>query len=312
MRIGVIGAGGVGGYFGARLAAAGADVHLVARGAHLAAIRERGLQVRSVLGDVRASVAVTDDASVIGPCDVVLFCVKAYDTDEAAARHLPPLIGEDTAVISLQNGVDRAERIAGVVGDAHVAGGLALIFAGIAEPGVVAHTGGPAKLVFGELDGAVSERLERLRGWCSAAGIEAEVSADIQASLWHKYAFICAQAGTTAAVRLPIGEVRAAPACWALFRRLIDEAYAVATAVGVAIPPGSAEERMAFAQALPPEALSSLHDDLVAGRRIELDALHGTMLRLADRHGVAVPATTGVHAVLEPWARRNAASAPPS
>ncbi len=300
----------MGGYFGARLAAAGADVHLVARGAHLQAIREHELTVQSVHGDVHVGVSATDDATDIGPCDVVLFCVKAYDTQEAAARHLPPLLGADTAVVSLQNGVDNAERIAAVVGEGHVVGGLAFIFAGIAEPGVVAHTGGPAKLVFGEFDGATSERVRLLEEWCSRAGIAAEVSSDINAALWHKYAFICAQAGTTAAVRLPIGDVRASEACWTLFRRVVEETYAVAAAAGVRIEPGAVEERLAFAEALPPGAFSSLYDDLVAGRRLELDALHGTLVRLAAEHDVHAPAAEAIHGILEPWARHNDPSVP--
>ena len=305
MRVAVVGAGAVGGYFGARLATAGADVHLVARGPHLDAIRSRGLRVHSPLGAVHAAVPATDDAAEIGPCDVVLFCVKAYATDAAAAQHLPHLVGEETAVVSLQNGIDNEHRIAAVAGDASVLGGLALIFAAIAEPGVIAHTGGPARLVLGELDGRVTERVERLQRWCAAAGIDAEISTDIQAALWHKYAFICAQAGTTAPIRLPLGEIRANPASWSLFRRLVEEAYAVARSCGVAIAPGAADERMAFAEQLEPEAFSSLHDDLVAGRPMELDALHGALVRLADEHGVDVPATATVHALLAPWAARN-------
>lgn len=307
MRIAVVGAGSVGGYLGARLAAAGAEVRLVARGAHLAAIRAHGLAVRSPLGDVHVDVPATDDAAEIGACDVVLVGVKAYDLEDAAAAHLPHLVGPGSVVVPLQNGVDSAERLAAVVGRDQVIGGLAIIFAGIVEPGVVAHTGGPAKLVFGELDGTLSERVRRLEQWCAAAGIDAEASDDIRLALWHKYAFICAVAGTTAAVRLPLGEIRAAQASWALFRRLLEETYAVAAAAdGVAVPAGAVEERLAFAERLEAESYSSLHDDLVAGRRMELDALHGALVRRAGELGVPVPAAAAVHGVLEPWARRNA------
>lgn len=305
MRIAVVGAGGVGGYVAARLAAAGVDVHVVARGAHLAAIRERGLRVRSVLGDVESAVHATADAGEIGSSDVVLFTVKAFDTDEAARGHLQPLVGADTAVVSLQNGVDNEDRLAEVVGRTHVLGGLAFIFSGIAEPGVIEHTGGPARLEFGELDGRRSDRVARLREVCADAGIEAEISDDVRAALWHKYAFICAQAGTTAAIRLPLGEVRDTPASWQLFRRLLLEVYAVAAAEGVEVPDDAVEQRLHMAGQLPAGMYSSLHDDLVGGRRMELGALHGTVLRLAERHGLEVPATQAVHAVLAPWAARN-------
>jgi 2-dehydropantoate 2-reductase len=305
MKLTVIGAGGVGGYVAARLAAAGADVHVVARGAHLTAIREHGLRVDSVLGDVEARVHATSDAGEIGPSDVVLFTVKAFDTDEAARTHLPPLVGADTAVVSLQNGVDNEARLAEVVGWPHVVGGLAFIFSGITQPGVVTHTGGPARLEFGELDGRRSDRVTRLHEACVAAGIEARVSDDVRAAMWHKYAFICAQAGTTAAVRLPIGEVRDTPASWELFRRLLVEVYAVAAAEGIAVGDGDVDRRLEMAGQLPGGMFSSLHDDLVGGRRMELEALHGTVLRLAGRHGLDVPATSAIHAVLAPWAARN-------
>lgn len=183
-----------------------------------------------------------------GPCDVVLVCVKAYDTDTVARTHLPHLVGAHTTVVSLQNGIDNEERLAAAIGDGHVIGGLALIFSSIAEPGVIAHTGGPAKLVVGELDGRPGDRVQRLAQWATAAGIDLEVSDDIRLALWHKYAFICAQAATTAAVRRPLGDIRAAPACWQLFRRLVEEVYQVADAAGVAIPDRAVEERLPFAE----------------------------------------------------------------
>ena len=166
MRIAVYGAGGVGGYFGGRLAQAGADVHLIARGAHLQALREQGLRVRSVTGDFEVRAPATDDPADVGSCDFVLFCVKTFDTDAATAR-LGPLVGEDTAVVSLQNGVENEETLARAVGDDHVMGGAAFIFAEIAEPGVIRHTGGPASITFGELDGRASERARAPRA-CSS------------------------------------------------------------------------------------------------------------------------------------------------
>jgi 2-dehydropantoate 2-reductase len=305
MRVAVYGPGGVGGYFGGRLAQAGAEVQLIARGAHLDALRRHGLRVRSVAGDFAVDVTATDDPADVGACDYVLFCVKSYDTESAAAR-LAPLLGERTAVVSLQNGVDNEEKLAAAVGPQHVLGGAAFIFAGIGEPGVVVHTGGPTSITFGELDGQRTERARHLLEACRAAGFGAELSSDISAVLWGKLAFICAQAGMTAAVRLPIGEIRSADAGWSAFRAIVEEVSAVAAAEGHALPDAAVERALDLGRHVEPTSFSSLHDDLVAGRRMELEALHGVVVRRAGRHGVAVPMTTAVYAVLQPWALRNA------
>jgi len=278
-------------------------VRFIARGAHLQALRERGLRVRSVTGDFEVRVPATDDPAEIGSCDFVLFCVKSFDTGAAAAR-LGPLVGEGTAVVSLQNGVENEETLARAVGEDHVMGGAAFIFAEIAGPGVIRHTGGPASITFGELDGRASERAQRLLARCEQAGFGAELSADIKTVLWAKLAFICAQAGLTAAVRLPIGEIRGAAAAWAAFGRLVAEVCAVAEAEGHPVPPAARERALALAQAMP-DSFSSLHDDLVAGHRMELDALHGFIVRRAARHGLAVPMSEAVYAILQPWAIRN-------
>ncbi len=304
MRIAVYGAGGVGGYFGGRLAQAGAEVHFIARGAHLRALREHGLTVHSVKGDFQVRVLATDDPGDVGRCDFVLFCVKTFDTDAAAAR-LGPLIDADTAVVSLQNGVENEEKLARRVGDDHVMGGAAFIFAGIAEPGVIVHSGGPASITFGELDGRISQRAGRLLALCEHAGVEAELSASIMTVLWAKLAFICAQAGMTAAVRLPIGEIRTVDASWAAFGRLVAEVCGVAEADGSPVPQTARERALALAQAIEPGSFSSLHDDLVAGRRMELEALHGFVVRRAAQHGLAVPMSEAVYAILQPWAVRN-------
>src|SRR5262249_14132786 len=203
MRIAVYGAGGVGGYFGGRLARTGADVHFIARGAHLRALTEHGLKVRSVEGDFRGKVRATDDPAEVGPCDFVVLCVKTYDTDAAATR-LEPLMGENTAVVSLQNGVENEEKLTRVVGKDHVMGGAAFIFAGIAEPGVIVHTGGPASITFGELDGRISQRAKRLLARCEQAGFGAELSASITTVLWAKLPFIFPPAALTPPVRPPI------------------------------------------------------------------------------------------------------------
>jgi 2-dehydropantoate 2-reductase len=304
MRIAVYGAGGVGGYFGGRLAQAGTEVHFIDRGAHLQALRTHGLRVQSVKGDFAVRVPATDDPAEVGPCDYVLLCVKAFDTDAAAAR-LGPLLGEATAVISLQNGVDNEDKLARAVGPDRVMGGAAFIFAGKAEPGVIVHTGGPTSITFGELDGQVTERAQRLLAQCQQAGFAAELSESIKTVLWAKFAFICAQAGMTAAVRLPIGVIRGVDAAWAGFQRLVAEVAAVAEADGTPLPPAARERALMLAQGVEPGSFSSLHDDLVAGRRMELEALHGLVVRRAAEHGLPVPMSQAVYAILKPWAIRN-------
>lgn len=303
MRVTVVGAGGVGGYFGGRLVQAGADVTFLARGSHLKALRRDGLQVRSVRGDFAVPVRAFDDPASVGPADAVLLAVKSYDND-AVAPMLPDLVGDHGAVVSLQNGVDNEERFAAVLGEDRVVGGAAYIFATIAEPGVIEHTGGPAKVVLGEWRGGSSERVGDLVAAFRAAEVDAEETPDIRSVLWSKFAFICAQAGVTAAVRLPIGEIRSRPAGRELFRRLAAEVSSVAAAEGVGLPADLPDTALGLADSVDASSYSSLHDDLVHGRRMELDSLLGEVLRRGDRHGVEVPATRAVYGVLEPWAAR--------
>ena len=313
MKIAIVGAGALGGYFGARLAQAGEEVHFLARGAHLAAMRAAGLRMRSVIGDVvlaPAETHVTDDPTEIGPAQIVLFTVKSYDTDSAAASLLP-LLGPETAVISLQNGIDNEERIAARIGPSHVVGGVAYIFAGRAEPGVIRHTGGPGRIIFGELEGSRSPRLEAFLAACEGAGIPAELTEDIGVALWTKYAFICAQAGLTAATRQPIGRVRDTPASWQLFVDVLQEVISVARAEGIALPDDLVERHLTMAQSLDPTLYSSLYDDLVGGRPMELDALLGELVRRAQRAGVPAPTTRAIYAVLLPQAKRPSSSAGP-
>ncbi|MGH2828630.1 MAG: ketopantoate reductase family protein [Actinomycetota bacterium] len=304
MKLAVFGTGGLGGYYGGRLAAAGADVHLIARGAHLEALRANGLRIESPKGDLHVDLPATNDPAEIGPCEYVLFSVKSFDTGAVAAR-LQPLIRDDTAVLSFQNGIDNEDKIARAVGGQHVLGGAAYIFSTIREPGVIAHTGGPARIVFGELDGSRSERGLRLLDQFLKADIDAELSEEIERVLWDKFAFICAQAGMTAAVRLPIGEVRAVKESRGAFRSIVEEVCAVAAAEGIELPDDTADRHVSFAEGLEPTGYSSLHDDLTKGRRMELDALHGTILRRAGRHGIPVPVSQAIYAILKPWAVRN-------
>ena len=309
MKVAVFGAGGVGAYLGGRLAQAGADVHLIARGDHLAALRESGLRVESVAGDFEADLPATDDPADVGPVDFVVFTVKAYDTESVAAK-LGPLLGDDTAVITFQNGVDNEAVIADAVGREHVMGGVARIFSTIGEPGVIEHTGGPAEFVFGELDGSRSERAERFLEACERAeGVEPELSTDVRVAIWEKAAFICAQSGMTAAVRLPLGEIRSVPASWAMYRRVIEEVVAVGRAEGVDLSDDTTERLVAFAEGLGGDAYSSLHYDLTHGKRMEVEALFGAVVRRAeeagDGGGVDVPMNEALYATLKPWAVRN-------
>jgi 2-dehydropantoate 2-reductase len=304
VRIAVVGVGGVGGYFGGRLARAGEEVHLIARGEHLEAIRRDGIRVRSVAGDFEVRAPATDDPAEIGPVDHVLFCVKSYDT-EAVAPSLGPMLHDSTGVVSLQNGVDNEDILARHVGEQHVLGGVAFILSVIAEPGVVAQTGGPRRILVGEMDGSRSTRVEELVAACRAAQIDAEARTDIRVALWDKLAFICAQAGMTAAVRLPIGELREVPEAMEMFRRIVEEVRTVAAAEDVELEEGAMDRHDAFARSLEPGSFSSLHDDLVRGSRMELDALHGSVVRRAAAHGVPVPMCEGIYAILRPWAVHN-------
>ena len=296
----------MGAYFGGRLAGSGlAEVSFIARGTHLRSIVQDGLRVRSVFGDFAVRPAATDDPRSIGPCDCVLFCVKAYDT-EAATEQLLPLLTDDTAVVSLQNGIDNEEKIAAAIGEEHVVGGAAFIFASIAEPGVIAHTGGPARIVLGEMDGSSSPRLRAFIDLCVEAGIAAETTHDIRGVLWNKFALICAQAGMTCVTRQPLGIIREVPETWDAFLALLREVAEVAKAEGIDLGEGAVERHAAFAQGLEPDSFSSLYNDMTGGRRMELESLHGELVRRAERRGVPVPFSKAIYAFLRPWELENA------
>jgi 2-dehydropantoate 2-reductase len=304
VRVAIVGAGAVGAWIGARLAKSGADVVLLARGEHLRAIRAGGVVIRGPGDELVVRVAADDDPHAIGICDVVFFCVKAYDA-EAAAAALPPLLDRDTAIVPLLNGIDHLNVLAAAVGPEHVLGGMAAVFAERIAPGVIEHRGGPDSIAFGELDGRRTPRAERLLEICRSAGIADDLSEDIRWVMWQKLAYISAQAGLTAVTRLPLGVIRDSPPTFELYARVLDEVLAVAAAEGVTIREGAAGRMLDIVRALEPGAFSSLHDDLVAGRRMELEALHGAVLRRAGIHGVAVPACETIYALLLPWAARN-------
>jgi 2-dehydropantoate 2-reductase len=301
MRIAVMGSGGTGGYFGGLLARAGEEVTFIARGAHLEALRLRGLTVKSRLaGEFALPVRATDAPDEVGPVDLVLFCVKTYDTD-TAAESIRPLIGADTMLLSLQNGVDNAERIAQTVGHESGLGAVAYVVSAIEAPGVVAQTAGPGKIVLGELAGGTSARTERLHGVLQRAEIAAEVQPDVRIAIWEKFLFICAFSGVTAVTRVPIGPILADQVTHALFRGTIEEAEAVARGDGIELPKDCVEQALATAAAVEPWGRSSLYHDLAYGLRLELEALNGEVVRRGREHDIQTRLNFAIYAALRPY-----------
>jgi 2-dehydropantoate 2-reductase len=302
MRVTVMGSGGTGGYFGGLLARAGEDVTFVARGAHLDALRAKGLTVRSrLVGDFAVPARATDDPREGGPADVVLFCVKAYDTEAAAAR-LRPAVGPDTVILPVQNGIDSAARIGRIVGPGHVIGGLAAVSSVIASPGVVEHRAGPDVIQLGELDGRPSARTERIASALLRAGVKAQVRADIHVALWEKFVLICGVSGLTALTRLPIGAVLACAETRLLYRQTMEETHAVGRAEGVPLSDGVVERTLKYFEGAEPTIRGSLYYDLAAGRRLEIETLNGTVVRLGRERGVPTPANFAIYAALKPYA----------
>jgi 2-dehydropantoate 2-reductase len=306
MRIVIMGAGGLGGYFGARLAAAGNDVAFVARGAHLAAIREQGLRVESALGDLHLrTVAATDDPSSLEPADVVFVAVKLWDT-EAAAEAIRPVLRPGTAVVSFQNGVGKDDVLTRILGREAVIGGVGQIGVVIASPGVIRHTGRMAKLIFGELDNSITPRIERLLAACTAAGIDAELPPDINLAIWEKFAFLVPMSACTASMRSTIGPIRANPQTRAFLLDITRETVAVGRALGVDLPEDFAERRMAFVDTLPAQMTASMQGDLARGNRLELPWLSGAVVELGQRLGVPTPLNRAVCDILALYANGSA------
>lgn len=298
MKIAVMGSGGVGGYFGARLAEAGCEVGFVARGAHLDAMRREGLRVESALGAAHlVNPRVTDDPSTLGKVDLVVFAVKLWDT-EAAAERIRPLIGPETAVVSLQNGVQKDDVLRKVLGPEPVMGGVCYIAAVIERPGVIRHTGTMQRLVFGEYDGRRSPRSEAFLEACRRARIDVELSSDVRRAIWEKFVFLVAMSGATAATRMPIGRVRSHPMTRAFLLDLMRETIAVGRAYGVDIDPSFADERLSFFDTLPADTTASMHHDLERGNRLELMWLAGGVVALGEAAGVPTPLNRAVRDVL--------------
>ncbi len=299
MRIAVMAAGAVGGYFGARLAAAGHEVHFIARGAQLEAIRRQGLRVQSPLGDLHvANALATADPAAVGSVDVVLFAVKLWDTESAGAA-ARPLVGPHTRLITFQNGIDSVERLQPILGADAVVGGTSHIAAVVSTPGLVVHSSRFAQLMFGRADRRPDPMLERFLQAARAAGIDATLSDDIEAERWKKFAFLVALSGATGATRLPLGPILGDAETRAFFASLIQEVVTLGRAKGVALPADFVDERLKFADAAPPGFKASLLHDLEAGRRIELDWLAGKAVELGRALGIPTPANAAVYTVLK-------------
>ncbi|MDR1991092.1 MAG: 2-dehydropantoate 2-reductase [Acidobacteriaceae bacterium] len=305
MRIAIVGSGGVGGYFGARLAQAGAHVSFLARGAHLAAMRARGLTIESPDGDLHVpEVNATDDPASIGAVDLVFFTVKLYDTEEALTL-LPPLLGPDTLVVPFQNGVDTVDRLIAAIGRNHVAGGTAYISAVVAEPGVIRHTA-RHRLIFGPLHGDAPASLNALDALCRAAGFEGVLSERILVEIWSKFAHLSVFSGMTALTRSPIGVIRRDPELLAMFETALHESIAVARAKQIPLAHNIFERVMASVDTLPPHMKSSMLEDLERGRRIELPWLSGAVVRIGQEVGVPTPVHQLIVRLLRPHLNGNA------
>lgn len=301
MRIAVMAAGAVGGYFGARLAQAGHEVHFIARGRNLEALRSTGLKVESTLGDLHIKpVNATDDPAQVGPVDIVLFAVKLWDTEKAAAQ-ARPLVGPRTRVITLQNGIDSFERIAPILGADATVPGAAYIATVIAAPGLILHTSQFARIRCGCIDRRADPELESFVAEAKAAGLDIAVPPDIEVERWEKFVFLVGFSGITASNRQPIGPLRADPAARQHFFDIMQEVVTIARAKGIAIAPDFAETRMQFVDTADAGLKASMLHDLEAGNRLELDWLAGKVIALGRELGIPTPANERVYAALAPY-----------
>jgi len=307
MRIAVMAAGAVGGYFGARLARAGHEVAFVARGRQLEALRAHGLRVESALGDVHlADVDATDDPAEIGAVDLVLFSVKLWDTLEAAEAS-KPLLGAKTALVSFQNGVVKDDILRQALGAEHVIGGVAYIAATIAEPGLIRHSGRLQKLVFGEYDGSPSPRVRQFHDACADSGIDAEISDHVEQAIWEKFVFLVGLSGTTSLARSVIGPIRSHPRSRAFLHDTMQEVVQVARAQGVSLPAGYADDRLAFTDQVPATTTSSMHHDLDQGNRLEVPWFSGDVVARGNRLGVPTPCNRAIFDILSIYSEGRAA-----
>ncbi len=299
MRIAVIGAGGIGAIYGAALAKAGNEVIFVARGAHLAAMQQNGLRIEGDRGEtvIRPAQA-TDDIAGIGPVDYVLLCTKLWDVESAGAQ-IRPIVGPDTAVVPVQNGVDAHERLIPILGAEAVMGGSAFVTGSIVAPGVVRQTGTYFQMMFGELDGRISARGERLRELCAASGFEGILSPDIRVTLWEKFLVLVPVANVNALTRVPLGRYRGDPDSWSLVEASLNEVAAVGRAEGVGLAPDCVERGLAMIRSMPEHHMTSMGNDLLRGNRLELPWFAGKVVELGRRHGIPTPVNSFVYAALK-------------
>ena len=301
MQIAVIGAGGIGGIYGAALARAGADVTFVARGAHLAAMREQGLRVEGDRGETHIRPAhATDDPASIGVVDYVLCCVKLWDV-ESTGEQIRPIVGPRTAVVPLQNGIDAAQRLIPILGHEAVMSGTAFVTGAIVAPSVIRQTGTYQRMTFGEIDGSASTRGERLRDLCAMAGFEGVLSPDIRVPIWDKFILLVPLSGLNALTRLPLGKWRDDPDLLALYEASLRETVAVGLAEGVRLPPDTVGQTLAMMRSMPAYHTTSMGNDLLRGNRLELPWFAGKVVELGRSHGIPTPANTFIYAALKPY-----------
>ncbi len=300
MRIAIMGAGAVGGYFGALLSRSGQDVAFVARGAHLDAIRTHGLRLEGPRGDFTVAVRASSAPAELGNADVVLFCVKQYDA-ASAARLIRPLLANGGVCVTLMNGVDGQDVLAPILGADRVMGGLAFVAGVIERPGVIRYTSDMSSIVFGEADASTSERALRLREACVGAGFSAEISSDIRAAQWQKFVGLATNTALTALARQPAGYIYHDPDMLPFARAALDEVVAVARASGISLAPDTAERALAALKNFPPDMYASMANDLMRGRRLELESLSGYVMRKGRELGIATPVHAFAYACLKPY-----------
>jgi 2-dehydropantoate 2-reductase len=297
MRIAIMGSGGLGGYFGARLVQGGADVHFVARGKHLEAMRRDGLRIQGPQPIHVPQVNATSDPAEIGVADVVMLCVKLWDT-ESAIEQIRPMVGPNTAIVSFQNGVLKDQYLRAAFDERQLMGGVGYVATTIGEPGVILQTGPMQRLLFGEFDGSRSARGEALLAACVAGGINAEFSDNILREIWQKYVFLVALSGTTTTMRKSLGPIRSNPQTRAFFIDVMREVVAVGRSHGVSLPEDYADIRMKFAEELPADMTASMHHDLERGNRLEVRWLSGGVVELGKAKGVPTPLNRAIADIL--------------
>ena len=300
MRIAIFGTGGVGGYFGGRLAQAGNDVTFIARGAHLHAIQMTGLKVESTSGDFTIYPAkATDDVNEVGAVDLVILGVKAWQVPEAA-RAMKPLVGANTTVVPMENGVDAVPQLVAELGADHVIGGLCRIVSYVVEPGHIRHAGFKPSIIIGELDNRRTERITRIEQVLKGAGLDTTIAEDIQVALWMKFLFIASFSGVGAMADAPAGVIRSDPKWRGQIMSATAEIYSLAHARGINLPANAVESVMASIDGLPPDATSSMQRDIAAGKPSELESQNGSVVRMAHESGVDVPTHELIYRTLRP------------